>query len=57
MQSIDLHRSTMQPEYDVIIVGGGPAGSTLATLLSQWGRRVLLLEKERFPRHLSVSHC
>lgn len=38
-------------DYDVIIVGGGPAGSTVGTLLSRWGRSVLLLEKERFPRH------
>ncbi len=38
-------------DYDVVIIGGGPAGSTVATLLSQWGRRVLILEKERFPRH------
>lgn len=38
-------------DYDVVIIGGGPAGSTVATLLSLWGRRVLLLEKERFPRH------
>ena len=38
-------------DYDVVVIGGGPAGSTVATLLSQWGRRVLLLEKEHFPRH------
>ena len=38
-------------EYDAIVIGGGPAGSTVASLLSQWGRRVLLLEKEVFPRH------
>lgn len=43
--------TTTPPEYDVIVVGGGPAGSTVATLLSQWGRRVLVLEKEHFPRH------
>jgi len=35
---------------DVIVVGGGPAGSTAATLLAQRGFDVLLLERERFPR-------
>lgn len=37
--------------YEVIVMGGGPAGTTCATLLAQQGRRVLLLEKEFFPRH------
>jgi len=37
--------------YECIIIGGGPAGSTAGTLLAQYGHRVLLLEKERFPRH------
>jgi len=36
---------------DVIIIGGGPAGSTTATILAQHGRRVLLLEREEFPRY------
>jgi menaquinone-9 beta-reductase len=36
--------------YDIIIIGAGPAGSTAAALLAQAGRRVLLLEKSRFPR-------
>lgn len=36
--------------FDVIIVGGGPGGSTTAALLSKRGRKVLLLEKARFPR-------
>ncbi len=36
--------------YDVIVIGAGPAGSTISTLLAQWGHRVLLLEKGRFPR-------
>jgi len=38
------------PEYDVITIGGGPAGSTAAALLAQDGYRVLQLERERFPR-------
>ena len=32
-------------EYDAIIIGGGPAGSTAASLLAERGYRVLLLEK------------
>ncbi|MEV0275693.1 tryptophan 7-halogenase [Streptomyces sp. NPDC050610] len=42
---------TTDPEYDVIVVGGGPGGSTVATLTAMRGARVLLLEKERFPRY------
>lgn len=41
----------MISEYDVIIIGGGPAGSTAASLLAKAGRRVLVLEKEKFPRY------
>jgi flavin-dependent dehydrogenase len=37
-------------KYDLIVIGGGPAGSATATLAARRGRRVLLLEKERFPR-------
>ncbi|NOT00748.1 MAG: FAD-dependent oxidoreductase [Phycisphaerales bacterium] len=37
--------------YDCIVVGGGPAGSTVGTLLADYGHRVLLLEKAIFPRH------
>jgi geranylgeranyl reductase family protein len=36
--------------FDVIVVGAGPAGSTAAYRLSQAGARVLLLDRERFPR-------
>lgn len=37
--------------FDVIVVGGGPAGATLATLLAQAKHRVLLLEKQVMPRY------
>src|SRR5262245_48147864 len=38
-------------KYDVIVVGGGPAGSTIASILQREGRSVILFEKEEFPRH------
>ena len=38
-------------DWDVVIAGGGPAGSTAASFLARDGRRVLLLEKEHFPRY------
>ncbi len=37
--------------YDVIVMGAGPAGSCCATVLAREGRKVLILEKEKFPRH------
>jgi halogenation protein CepH len=44
--------SSQQLEYaDVVVVGGGPAGSTVASLTAMQGHRVIILEKERFPRH------
>src|SRR5919199_2043409 len=42
--------------YDVAIIGGGPAGSTAAALLAQGGRRVIVFEREKFPRfHIGES--
>ena len=38
-------------KYDVIVVGGGPAGSTTGALLAEKGHDVLILEKEKFPRY------
>ncbi|WIM94382.1 tryptophan 7-halogenase [Actinoplanes oblitus] len=38
-------------EFDVVVVGGGPAGSTLAALVAKQGNSVLVLEKEFFPRY------
>jgi flavin-dependent dehydrogenase len=43
-------------ECDVVVIGGGPAGSTAATLLAERGHRVVLLEKEAHPRfHIGES--
>lgn len=45
-----------QQNWDVIIIGGGPAGATAAVTLRQLGRTVLVLEKEKFPRfHIGES--
>ena len=42
--------------YDVIVIGGGPAGSTTSTLIAQRGHSVGLFERERFPRfHIGES--
>src|SRR5437588_1857172 len=41
---------------DVVVIGGGPAGSTVSTLIAQRGYRVELFERERFPRfHIGES--
>lgn len=46
----------MTEQYDVLVLGGGPSGSTTANLLAQSGARVLVLEKETFPRfHIGES--
>ncbi len=45
-----------QAEYDIAIIGGGPAGTTAATFLARKGWRVLLLEKDKHPRfHIGES--
>ena len=46
----------METIQDVVIIGGGPAGSTAATVLARKGYKVVLLEKEKFPReHVGES--
>jgi halogenation protein CepH len=43
--------SAQADEFDAVVVGGGPGGSTLASLVAAHGHRVLVLEKEKFPRY------
>ena len=46
----------MEKIYDAIVIGGGPGGSTASTFLARAGKKVLVLEKERFPRfHIGES--
>jgi flavin-dependent dehydrogenase len=44
------------PTYDVAVIGGGPAGATAACRLARAGWRVVLFERDRFPRfHIGES--
>ena len=48
--------ATAPTACDVLVVGGGPAGSTIATLLAERGRHVVVVEKDRHPRfHIGES--
>ncbi|MGV3753933.1 MAG: NAD(P)/FAD-dependent oxidoreductase [Verrucomicrobiota bacterium] len=38
-------------QFDAIIIGGGPAGSSSAAILAEYGHKVLVLEREKFPRY------
>jgi flavin-dependent dehydrogenase len=40
------------PKTDVVVIGGGPAGSTAATMLSQLGYEVVLFDKAKHPRYV-----
>ncbi len=42
---------TQTASHDVLIIGGGPAGSSSAAILAEHGHRVLILEREKFPRY------
>jgi len=47
----------MNSDYDVIIVGGGPGGSTAARFCAKAGMKTLLIEKERLPRYKPCGGC
>ena len=38
-------------KYDTLIIGAGPAGASTASILAEYGHRVLILEREKFPRY------
>src|SRR6266545_2025915 len=44
-------RSNDSQNYDAVIIGGGPAGSCAGAILGEYGHRVLILEREKFPRY------
>jgi geranylgeranyl reductase family protein len=50
-----LPRLSRERDAEVVVVGGGPAGSAMAAALAEAGHRVLLLDKARFPRHKACS--
>lgn len=47
----------MKTEFDAIIIGGGPAGSSAAIMLARGGWSVALIEKQSFPRRKVCGEC
>jgi flavin-dependent dehydrogenase len=41
----------MRDQFDAVIIGGGPAGASAGAILAEYGHRVLVLEREKFPRY------
>lgn len=52
----DVLSTLLSHDYDAIIIGGGPGGSTAGSTLAMAGKKVLILERDRFPRfHVGES--
>jgi flavin-dependent dehydrogenase len=45
------HSSSIHTNYDVAVIGGGPAGAALATFLARAGHRCVIFEQSKFPRY------
>src|SRR5687767_2742311 len=53
-QSTD--QQSWDDKYDCVVIGGGPAGSTVGTLLADRARKTLIIERTKFPRfHIGES--
>ncbi|MDZ4780243.1 MAG: NAD(P)/FAD-dependent oxidoreductase [Planctomycetia bacterium] len=49
-------QSSVNTNPDVVVIGGGPAGATVSTLIAQQGHKVVLFERDKFPRfHIGES--
>ena len=46
-----MSEKRVSKEYDAVILGGGPAGASAAAVLAEKGRRVVVVEREKFPRY------
>jgi flavin-dependent dehydrogenase len=55
-QPIEINVRKPYMEYDAVIVGARVAGASLALLLGQGGRRVLLIDRDRFPSDTLSTH-